>query len=481
MNRNKAIQGVLLLTMSSFFLRGIGMMYRIVLSERIGMEGMGLYQLIMTVYGLFSMLACAGLTITVSRLCAERPRAARSAVRSACLYAGALGTALGAALLLAADGIASRLLGDGRAAMALKWIAPSLPMMGISAALRGYFLSRGDVARPTVAQMTEQVVRVGLVLFLLFSLEITELSQACAAILFGATAAEAVSLSMCALFYARSREPAGEFLPLREVMGGVLPIWLGALLQCGMQTAENLLIPVLLKLSGASASHALEQYGLLSGMVLPILLFPAAFPAAVGTLLLPEIARESARGRAERVRALTRKTLAAALYMAVGFCALFLAFGQELMELLYDNAAAGGLLTLLTPLLPLLYVESICDSMLKGLGRQGATLVIETMDSALRILGILLLLPRLGMMGYVVILYGSAVLCALTRLKLLLHFAGMDRRELLLLLFEPVTMARGLLAQRRARGAKKPPAGESLPARGQGSPVGSGERMRLTS
>ena len=468
MNRNKAIQGVLLLTMSSFFLRGIGMIYRIVLSERIGMEGMGLYQLIMTVYGLFSMLACAGLTITVSRLCAERPRAARSAVRSACLYAGALGTALGAALLLAADGIASRLLGDGRAAMALKWIAPSLPMMGISAALRGYFLSRGDVARPTVAQMTEQVVRVGLVLFLLFSLEITELSQACAAILFGATAAEAVSLSLCALFYARSREPAGESLPLREVMGGVLPIWLGALLQCGMQTAENLLIPVLLKLSGASASHALEQYGLLSGMVLPILLFPAAFPAAVGTLLLPEIARESARGRAERVRALTRKTLAAALYMAVGFCALFLAFGQELM-------------TLLTPLLPLLYVESICDSMLKGLGRQGATLVIETMDSALRILGILLLLPRLGMMGYVVILYGSAVLCALTRLKLLLHFAGMDRRELLLLLFEPVTMARGLLAQRRARGAKKPPAGRALPARGQGSPIESGERMRLTS
>ena len=50
MNRNKAIQGVLLLTMSSFFLRGIGMMYRIVLSERIGMEGMGLYQLLSLIH-----------------------------------------------------------------------------------------------------------------------------------------------------------------------------------------------------------------------------------------------------------------------------------------------------------------------------------------------------------------------------------------------------------------------------------------------
>ncbi|MGI5884557.1 MAG: oligosaccharide flippase family protein [Candidatus Spyradocola sp.] len=449
MNRNKAIQGVMLLTMSSFFLRGIGMLYRIVLSERIGMEGMGLYQLIMTVYGLFSMLACAGLTITVSRLCAERPEAARSAVHAASLYAGVLGLVLGMGLYFAADGIAANLLGDARASKALKWIAPSLPMMGISAALRGYFLSRGDVAHPTIAQMTEQVVRVGLVLFLLFSLKIEELSQACAAILFGATAAEAVSLLLCGLFYARSGEATLERIPLRDVLTGVLPIWLGALLQCGMQTAENLLIPVLLKLSGASASHALEQYGLLSGMVLPILLFPAAFPAAVGTLLLPEIARESARGRPERVRALTRKTLAAAVYMAVFFCALFLLFGQNLMDLLYGNEAAGGLLTLLTPLLPLLYVESICDAMLKGLGRQGATLVIETVDSALRILGILVLLPRLGMMGYVGILYLSGVLCALTRLKLLLRFTGMDRKELLLLLFEPVTMLRQLRASRK--------------------------------
>ena len=119
---------------------------------------------------------------------------------------------------------------------------------------------------------------------------------------------------------------------------------------------------------------------------------------------------------------------------------------------------------LLTPLLPLLYVESICDSLLKGLGRQGATLVIETVDSALRILGILLLLPRLGMMGYVVILYGSAVLCALTRLKLLLHFAGMDRRELLLLLFEP-----GPRGEKAPGGKRTPRQGPGLPGRKRGA------------
>lgn len=451
MNRNKAIQGVLMLTLSSFFLRGIGMVYRIVLSERIGTEGMGLYQLIMTVYMLFSMLACAGLTITVSRLCAEQPRSGRSIVAHSVGYAAALGTVLGLMLFLSSEPIAQRLLGDARAAMSLRWIAPSLPMMGISAVLRGYFLSRGDVVRPTVAQMTEQVVRVGLVLFLLFYFDVMGLSSACAIILFGATAAELVSLVLYGAFYLRCRPNEGEVFALSSILRGTLPIWLGALLQCGMQTAENLLIPTLLKLSGASASHALSQYGLLSGMVLPILLFPAAFPAAVGTLLLPEIARENALRREERVRSLTLKTLSATLYMSVAFCALFLLFGQTLMQLLYQNEAAGGLLILLAPLLPLMYVENICDSLLKGLGRQTATLVIETIDSALRILGILLLLPRLGMMGYVIVLYLSAVLCALTRLKLLIRATGMERSAFLQLLREPFTLLGRLAQERRAR------------------------------
>lgn len=451
MNRNKAIQGVLLLTLSSFFLRGIGMVYRIVLSDRIGTEGMGLYQLIMTVYMLFSMLACAGLTITVSRLCAEQPRSGRSIVARSCGYAAVLGGALGAILFLLSGWIAERLLGDARAAMSLRWIAPSLPMMGISAVLRGYFLSRGDVARPTAAQMTEQVVRVGLVLFLLFYFDVAGLATACAVILFGATAAELVSLALYSAFYLRCRQGEGEVFPFSSILRGTLPIWLGALLQCGMQTAENLLIPTLLKLSGASASHALSQYGLLSGMVLPILLFPAAFPAAVGTLLLPEIARDNALGRFERVRGLTLKTLSATLYLSVAFCALFLLFGQGLMQFLYQSEAAGGLLILLAPLLPLLYVENICDSLLKGLGRQSATLVIETIDSALRILGILLLLPRLGMMGYVLILYLSAVLCALTRLKLLIRVTGMERSAFLQLLREPVALLGRMAQERRAR------------------------------
>lgn len=421
MNRRKFLSGFLQLTLSSFVLRIVGMAYRVVLQGRIGAEGMGLYQLIMTVYMLFSMLSCAGLTITVSRLCAESPHAARSIVCKSCLYAAAVGTALGLILYLFSDFAASSLLGDARAAGALQWIAPSLPLMGISAALRGYFLSIGDVARPTIAQITEQFVRVALVLILLYLFDITELSNACAVILFGATAAELLSCAMHILFAASLRHSPKNPYPLQGILHGIFPILLGCAVQSGMQTAENLLIPRLLHLSGISASQSLAQYGMLGGMVLPVLLFPAALPAALGTLLLPEIARAHVLGHSITVHRLSRRTLRLTLLLSAASCAGFLLIGKPLMQLLYQSEPAGGQLLLLAPLLPPMCIDTLCDALLKGLGKQTATMLIETLDGLIRIIGLFLLLPLFGMQGYVIVLYASALLCCLTRLVCLDH------------------------------------------------------------
>ena len=431
MDRKQLLGGVTMLSLSALFLRGVGMVYRVVLSERIGAEGMGLYQLIMTVEALFSMLASAGLTITVSRLCAERSEAQRSIVGKACGLAFGMGLGLCAVLFAGADGFAVHLLGEERAANALRWIAPSLPMMGISAALKGFFLARGDVLRPTIAQISEQLARVGLVLWVLLRYDVTGISSSCTVIFFGAAAAELVSMAMLGAFYRRARVRTQEKLPGGFLLRGCGPIWLGSLMQCGMQTAENLLIPTLLKASGASSAHALAQYGMLGGMVLPFLLFPAAFPAALGTLLLPEIARENAAGHRERVRRLTTRTLRATMWMSMGFCGAFLAGAQPLMKTLYDSEAAGGMLRLLAPAMPLLYLDNIADALLKGLGQQGKTMIVETVDSVLRIAGNLILLPKMGMMGYVLVLYASGIVCTAARLGLLFTAAGLPRGALL--------------------------------------------------
>ena len=428
MNKRDFMSGFIQLTLSSLLLRGVGMAYRVVLQGRIGAEGMGLYQLIMTVYMLFSMLSCAGLTITVSRLCAEHPNACRCIVIKSCAYAAGLGTFLGILLYFFADFTAAALLKDIRTSGALRWIAPSLPLMGISAALRGYFLSDGDVTRPTIAQVTEQFARITLVLSLLFLFDIQDLSQACTVILFGATAAELLSCLLHILFAAKLLRLPHVKYPFSGIVHGIIPILLGSTVQSGMQTAENLLIPQLVQLSGISASQSLAQYGMLGGMVLPVLLFPAALPAALGTLLLPEIARRHAQGRADGVRCLTRRTLHLTLFISTACCMGFMLLGKPLMLLLYRSEAAGGQLCLLAPMLPLVCMDALCDALLKGLGKQTTTMLIETADGVTRIAGLFLLLPRMGMLGYVVVLYLSALLCSAIRVILLCKNVGLMRK-----------------------------------------------------
>ena len=104
------------------------------------------------------------------------------------------------------------------------------------------------------------------------------------------------------------------------------------------------------------------------------------------------------------------------------------------MEQLYCSETAGGMLRLLTPLLPLLATDALCDMLLKGLGKQTTTMIIETADGLMRIAGVALLEPALGMSGYVAVLYASSALCCLARLYALQSAAGLERSAFLKLL-----------------------------------------------
>ncbi len=78
------IQGALL-TLISLFLRVANMGYRSYLSQKIGPEGMGLYQLIFSIFLLTVTLSTSGISLAVTRmvtaaLAGGRPQTVRSVV-----------------------------------------------------------------------------------------------------------------------------------------------------------------------------------------------------------------------------------------------------------------------------------------------------------------------------------------------------------------------------------------------------------------
>ena len=417
--RRRYLQNAALLTASSLVLRLLGMGFRVILSAYLGGEGMGLYQLIMALYAVFIALATAGVNVASTRLAAQslaRGQGLGTTARRLCTTALLFGTAAMAAQSLLAGPLARWLLHDVRAEAALRVLAPSLPFMAVAGALRGCFLAARKVTPNVTAQLIEQLVRMAVAVAGLRVLARWGVGYGCAAVMLGNTVSEGVSCGLMVLFAVRAsefarrrKEPLHPFTR-RELCGIVLPVEGSRLLSSGLQAAESSLIPLTLSIYTGSRAVAMTQYGNLKGMALPLLFFPFSFLTALSGLLMPEVARTHARhdGKA------TRRLIGAMLKITGAFSLLagaaFVAFGAPLAEFVYRDAAVGRYVQVLGFVAPFMYLESMVDGVLKGLGEQMATFRYSLVDSIFRITAIALLLPRYGMAAFLGIMIASNLL-----------------------------------------------------------------------
>ena len=324
------------------------------------------------------------------------------------------------------------------AAGALRLSALGLPWMAVSAVLRGFFLARRRVGPNVASQLAEQTVRIGAVAAALYATPGRDAGERCTLVL-GATAlSEAVSCTLMALFCRgearrcfggkRAQTPPEASRRLWDILW---PVEGGRVLASALHTAENMLVPACLAvyLTGAGGrAAALEQYGVLKGMALPLLTFPFGLLGSLAVLLMPEITQAHVLGQTARLNALLDRMLRLTGFFSALAAALFWCWGPDAAGLLYGSAEAGFYLQVLAPVLPLLYLESMVDGAMKGMGEQKAVFRYSLWDAVLRIAGVLLLLPRWGMKGFLwVILLSSAYTCQMNTARLL-HVSGLKPR-----------------------------------------------------
>ena len=134
------------------------------------------------------------------------------------------------------------------------------------------------------------------------------------------------------------------------------------------------------------------------------------------------------RGQTARMQSVVSRTLQLTLWASTGFAAVFAVLAFPIGRLLYRSDEVGMFLAVLSPLVPAMYTESIADGLLKGLGRQTATLRFCVVDSAVRILLTVILLPHFGMAGFLFVMLLSNLLSCFLNLHHLLAVTGVSFR-----------------------------------------------------
>ena len=248
----------------------------------------------------------------------------------------------------------------------------------------------------------------------------------CAAVLLGNTVSESVSCGIMLAFAARTPEfaprPGAPLHPYtrKELYDILWPVEGSRLLASALQAAESSLIPYTLAIYTGSRAEAVAQYGSLKGMALPLLFFPFSVLGALSGLLMPEITRAHTKGDTAAMRRLifTMLRMTGAFSLAAG--AGFVLLGAPLAGFIYRDAKVGRYVQLLGFVAPFMYLESMVDGVLKGLGEQLATFRYSLFDSVFRIAAIWLVVPQYGMMGFLgVMAVSNLMTCGLNMRRMM--------------------------------------------------------------
>ncbi|MBQ8383493.1 MAG: oligosaccharide flippase family protein [Clostridia bacterium] len=426
------LQNVLLLTATSLLMRSVGVYFNVYLTDRLGADGMGLFTLTGSVYGLAMTLATSAVTLAATRLVSEAMGQSTDgsekesgrilAAMKACIgYSLFFGTLAGGLLFLLAAPIGKVILSDERTIPSLWLLALSLPFQALTSALSGYFTAVRRVSKNAVTQIFEQGLRIGVTVLLLTLFTSGGLETACLWVVAGGVAGNLFSFLYCFFLYVRDlrRYHRGrvadpdEMAPMKKKLLGIaLPVAFSSYLRQGLVTIEHLLIPWGLKKKGDSQTEALSTYGIMQGMALPVVMFPYAFLSPFCNLLIPEIAEKRAAGDEVGVRRITERVFRFVLTMGIGTAGIFLCLSSELGTVIGGSREAAGYIRLLAPLVPVMYLDTAVDSILKGLDQQLFCMRVNILDAALSVLVVLVLLPRVGIYGYIIEIFACELINA---------------------------------------------------------------------
>lgn len=398
-------RSAILLTLVNLLLRFAGTSFQVFLSGRIGAAGIGLLQLTMSV-GSLAMVAgmggirTAAMYLTAGELGRNRPQNVIWVLSGCFVYSICFSGSVAAMLYHCAPFIAKCWIGDARTIPALRLFAAFLPCTCLCGVMSGYFTAAKRIGTLAAVEVAEQLVSMSLTLGALHFWAGDDTGQACVCVVLGSSLGACLTLICLVILRMREKVPTGPRIAVsRDICRTALPLAVADDLRTGISTVENLMVPRRLKLNTA-VENPLAAFGMVSGMVFPVLIFPACILFGLAELLIPELARCHAAGSGRRITYLVRRSLKASLLYGILFSGLMYLLADSLCVTFYGSTEAGRYLKLYALLIPLLYCDAIVDAMIKGLGQQTVSVRYNIFTNILDLIFLYLLLPQYGMMGY---------------------------------------------------------------------------------
>lgn len=424
LSKKSILKGTLILTIAGIATKLLGFYNRIFLTRLIGVKELGVYQLIFPLYILAFSICCQGIATAMTKQVSyymgrHQKSNAVNVFKFSLIISISLSIFVSILISSLAYPLSLHILKNTDCAPLLKIITIAIPFISIKACINSFFVGIDKPAYQGISHFVEQLFRIGTVYFLaaLWSSEKVNAVLAVISVVAGEVAATVLSIIFYMIYTGsrksdtpfdsknekiRLQKPDGEYHGiLRLFLRDAVPITVNNVMFTLFSSLEAILMPAMLYYYYMDRDTAMEMFGIVTGIVIPFLLFPSTITTSLSTMLLPAVSYANAKHDKRAINSALKNSVIFCLLL--GGCAwlFYVLLGEPICRYAFKNEYAGQLLKQMSYLCPLIYMSGNLSAIMNGMDKAFQNLMYNIISIVIRIIFSVTLVPKYGLTAYI--------------------------------------------------------------------------------
>lgn len=386
--KNKFIKSTLILIIGGFFTKLLGMIIKIVLTRTIGTIGIGLYSMIMPTFLLLNSIAQMGLPTALNVLIANEKYNSKNLIVTAIIISLSIDILIIIFLIISGKYLAVNLLNESRLFFGLLSIGFTLPFITISNCLRSYFFAKQRMYPHVITNIIEDIVKLILIIIGIPYFIVKGIEYAVAFVILSNIICELSSIIIFIFLIPNFKCNKKDLIPnknnLKELLKISIPTTGSRLIGSIGYFLEPIIITYVLIKIGYSNNYIINEYGIINGYVMQLVLLPSFFTSAISSALIPIVSKNYSNGNYSYIRKKIKQAIFFCLLIGIPSTIIFECFPHILLKLLFNTNKGILYIKVIAPICLLHYIQSPISSSLSAMNSAKISMIGTLLGIILR-------------------------------------------------------------------------------------------------
>lgn len=395
---NLLVKNIIILLVSGAVAKVLGMLGKIIYTRIAGVTVVGLYAMITPTFMLIISITQFSFPISISKISAEGKYKNKDLLKNAYILGAIINIILIILVLLTSSFIAT-MLHNKALAPAIMCVIFIIPFITVSSIQRGFLHGKEDMMPASVTNVTEEIVKIGLIITLLpIAITKSNITAVIFIILFNViTEITNIIIMQRSISKKYTLKEKGIFnlKIIKEILKISIPTTSVRLISSVGFFLEPIILTNTLLSTGFSSNYITLEYGIINSYIIPILSMPSFFSISIASALLPNITKAYSNKRYKEFNKKLLKLMLLSMMVGAACLAIILIFPEAILELVYNVNYGINYIYLIGPFFLILYMQPTLSVALQAMDKTNKLFITSTVSMVLKY-SVLYILGKLG-------------------------------------------------------------------------------------